>query len=709
MKSNQQGSTLIARRSEGGEQGATVTAYRCVDTGNTVVTNILSKGPRSPFTGGVMEVVDATEKMAIASNDFDPCLAHVGKCSNAKCGVLLYTAKDEIASFVDEKPHCPVCASVFEPESEAITAAAETAGPKKTPFNNPNADPELDDDFDGKVVLLEDDGEGDDDDDGEGDDDEPTVMVDDDGYLVDTEGNYVDAEGNPSEEPILAEDEENDEGDEEEEKKGDDDDHESAKAKEQGAAMTGTLDKALLLMVNGYMQLAQDEGIKDPKDFAAVTAALETASGSIKVLTDKESLSPAKAFQLALANDEDDVVGKVLDKIIDTEGTDGFSEAAKLFEGKVKPETKAAWDALVAAYAAPVAEVAKPKAAEAPVEKPAEVTPEAEAEAEAAKAKADEDAAKAEAEKLAADKDASEAEAAAAKAKADDDKGTEEDDAAKAEAEKLAAEAAAAAKPGLGATFDFDVTASMDFDPRSLIITTVAPGVFGVFATVGKGIEPVGTMRVENASLENRAMYQGEGKPELARRALLATIEQQSDYAPLGFVPITAQVEVDAIVAEQVATETEKVTASLTETAGGSIEDFKQSMQIAAAGMNKGLYKNPLVASLSAELKRRGVQNASMVASRIVTASADGYVNAMLEKASEFINQSVEARNAVAKVVEGAEVSLSMEEDDTVTATAHMPTPAAPEVARTREVKDNVVPIVKKNLFEDVGMSGALR
>ena len=75
-------------------------------------------------------------------------------------------------------------------------------------------------------------------------------------------------------------------------------------------------------------------------------------------------------------------------------------------------------------------------------------------------------------------------------------------------------------------------------------------------------------------------------KPDLARKALLATIEQGSDYAPLGFVPITAQVEVDQIVAEQVATETEKATASIQETAGGSVEDFKQSMQIAAVPWN---------------------------------------------------------------------------------------------------------------------------
>lgn len=739
MKDKQQGSTLIARRSDGGERGATVTAYRCVDTGSTVVTNMVAKGPRSPFTGGAMQVVDANEKMEIASNELEACLAHVGKCSNDKCGVLLYTAKDEVASFVGEKPHCPVCATVFTPESEAITAAAaeaETAG-KKTPFNNPNADPELDDDFDGQVVLLDDDGEGDDDDDDESGDEETNVMVDDDGYLVDSEGNYVDAEGEPVDEPILAEDAE-DEGDDNDE----DDAGDLANAKEQGAAMTGTLDKAVLLMVNGYMQLAQDEGIKKAEDFNAVTAALETASGSVSKLTDKDSITPAKAFQLALANDEDEVVSKMLDSITDTDKdlATGFAEASALFDGKVKAETKAAWDALAAAYATPVVEAAAKKdepAADAgkdksDADKPADgdkkdadksaddKSGEKAAADKSGKDKAgdkptDADASKTEAdkqaEKDAADKgDKKDADTAAAGGDKDKD-GKESDDDKSKDADKPSTphkdDEAAAAKPGLGAKFDLDVTAAMDFDPRSLIITPVAPGVFGVFATVGKGIEPVGTMRVENASADNRSMYQGDGKPDLARKALLATIEQGSDYAPLGFVPITAQVEVDQIVAEQVATETEKATASIQETAGGSVEDFKQSMQIAAAGMNKGLYKNPLVASLTTELKRRGVQNASMVATRIVTTAADEYMGAVLEKATEFTGQSLEARNAVAKVVEGAEVSLQAEDEDdnTVTATAHVATPAPAEVASTKE-KDNVVPIARKNLFADVGMSG---
>jgi len=221
-------------------------------------------------------------------------------------------------------------------------------------------------------------------------------------------------------------------------------------------------------------------------------------------------------------------------------------------------------------------------------------------------------------------------------------------------------------------TLTIDVTATMDFDIRSLRVSPVAPGTMSVFAAVDGVMQPLGSLQAAAASEANQVLFK-DNKTEMLNKALVAALSSGGDYEEIGFTPITTTVATneifDSYVEEQTAAAKEAAAAEL----DNGHEDYKHSLRIALAGMNKGAYANPLLDGLAIELDRRGVKNTRRVAASILEAVGDDFVRAALDKAEELSRETPDARNAVAKLMLDAESTLAESEEDEESNT---PTPA---------------------------------
>lgn len=405
-------------------------------------------------------------------------------------------------------------------------------------------------------------------------------------------------------------------------------------------------DRAALLAAAAYAQmLPAPEG-----ETASEQSSILTAT---QVATAGES-DPGKLFAAALESDERIATTMILADSADSSLSDALTAARDDLDGKVEEATLKVWDDLVSAFSG----------------------------AQYVEAASEDD------EEEDQDDDS-------------DDVDGDDDDA---DDEETASDSSL---PKPGERVEVDLTASLDFDHRSLSVVPVAPGVFGVYASVDGTVTSVGTFQVAKASAENAELFADASKADLLRRALVAAIEGDSDYTALGFQPIVAVIEVDSIVAERAADQAERATAEVAEQSRTAVDDFKQSVQIAAAGMNKGMFKNPLVDAIAVQLTRRGVTNAQSVASMVVTASADDYVSVLLSEADKYRSQSADARNAVATLIQNFDGS-ARGSDVTV------PAPKQ-EVAQVEDEGTNVYPLrstqsvnpALDGLFSDCGFGTA--
>lgn len=171
---------------------------------------------------------------------------------------------------------------------------------------------------------------------------------------------------------------------------------------------------------------------------------------------------------------------------------------------------------------------------------------------------------------------------------------------------------------------------------------------------------PVALM--ERAKAQSDQVKELFGQPELLREALAAasTVEgglQETALADFGISPIEIQIPVDEAVREAVRAGTIRQQAHLSAAAEAVRARFDQSISIAAVGINKGLFADvahPVKEGFYEELTRLGVKNAERVIDRVFASHGEALMKAVVAKAVELSNESDDARNATAKMVESA-------------------------------------------------------
>lgn len=200
------------------------------------------------------------------------------------------------------------------------------------------------------------------------------------------------------------------------------------------------------------------------------------------------------------------------------------------------------------------------------------------------------------------------------------------------------------------ATIVVDLTATYSVDVPTVRVVELAANRYAVvaFDKNSEQTQIVGHLNRDKFSQELASV-----KSERLRDVLVAAMNAQENLSVLGFEPILATVSVSEQVAARMQEGEERASVAAEEVAADRIGAFEQSLGIAVAGMNKGIYENPLVDAITQELSRYGIENASSIAYRVVENSSDNYMRAAVEKAKALSEMSDEVREAVAVETQG--------------------------------------------------------
>ena len=169
---------------------------------------------------------------------------------------------------------------------------------------------------------------------------------------------------------------------------------------------------------------------------------------------------------------------------------------------------------------------------------------------------------------------------------------------------------------------------------------------------------PVAVLRKENASAGAQSLW---NKPVELRNAYRASLsgDRTVALAQLGGKILTHSTNVAAVVAERIAT---RETAAVTEFAAeraSQVARFRQCLEVAALGINKGMFggkfTNPVAAELANVLNVNGVREPQAIVRASMIQSMPSLLELVLEKAMELNEQSEDSLAATANLVGTAE------------------------------------------------------
>lgn len=180
-----------------------------------------------------------------------------------------------------------------------------------------------------------------------------------------------------------------------------------------------------------------------------------------------------------------------------------------------------------------------------------------------------------------------------------------------------------------------------------------------------KGVS-VASLTVDGATeagvdLFNKGMLERTVKASIARNGLKATLNE------LGFKSVIAKFPlkklVDVRVSAALAAETAKVDAKVK----GVADDFKQSLLIAMASLQKNFFRgktNALKSALFDELTAASVRSPDKLIDRVFRNHGGAYLSTLMDLATELMQKPIEARNALAEAVDAANY-MDADKDET--------------------------------------------
>ena len=134
-----------------------------------------------------------------------------------------------------------------------------------------------------------------------------------------------------------------------------------------------------------------------------------------------------------------------------------------------------------------------------------------------------------------------------------------------------------------------------------------------------------------------------------------------------GFKVVRVSVPVQAFVAKKVKTALAAVKASETSAVKVTADDWKQSIAVALAGLNKNFFAgkdHPLRSSLVTELSALGVRNPSKLLDRVFAAHGAKFNSAVMELATEIQSKPLEVRNQLAQTLDSANYMSTAETEE---------------------------------------------
>lgn len=160
-------------------------------------------------------------------------------------------------------------------------------------------------------------------------------------------------------------------------------------------------------------------------------------------------------------------------------------------------------------------------------------------------------------------------------------------------------------------------------------------------------------------------------KPELASlkddvksltKALSASVSEEGFskqvIASFGIKPLFVKINVDEAANQRLNAVEASLKTKYDEEQKAFVERFKQSMTIASAGVNKGLYGANLMSQAIIKcLSASGAVDAEEVVNEIMAKYGEGYLKQIIDKASELVGKSDEVRNETASLVLAADFS----------------------------------------------------
>lgn len=283
---------------------------------------------------------------------------------------------------------------------------------------------------------------------------------------------------------------------------------------------------------------------------------------------------------------------------------------------------------------------------------------------------------------------------------ADDDDDSDEDEEEKASVKEVASTGKKGKKDKKMETPTREISVALgelvEFDPKTLVIASVRPGVIGVYAGVGESMMNLGFCFAEKAAAGNKELLLSNdaSKIKLVATALEAAVLANEELEPFGFVSPKITIDVSHIEKRMVAENAAIETASAEKVEEVVRKDAEQCLSIALAGMSKGFYPNSLRTALADSLRRRGIKNSGPIVGQMLDGALKTFAAEVASKTSELMSQEVTARNAVATLIRDASAveaaSDGLDEDETA---ALFSTASLVSVSEQASIEDERTPV----------------
>lgn len=253
-----------------------------------------------------------------------------------------------------------------------------------------------------------------------------------------------------------------------------------------------------------------------------------------------------------------------------------------------------------------------------------------------------------------------------------------------------------------------------DIDPDDVAVIQTSSAAYLLAHGVPVASMNAGEATEIGADLFDKGMLERTVKASLERNGLKATMAQ------LGFKAIVAKIPLKKLVDDRVQAALAEKTAEVTAKVSSLGEDFKQSMLIAMAGLQKNFFRghtHTLKAAFFDELTAAKVRSPEKLVDRVFRNYGGAYMSALMELATELMQKPVEARNALAEAVDIANYMDAGSEDgddeddedgdDTPTSTSarlaqqtgvHITRPAS-VTASAADNRQSAAPISRSKLF----------
>jgi len=120
--------------------------------------------------------------------------------------------------------------------------------------------------------------------------------------------------------------------------------------------------------------------------------------------------------------------------------------------------------------------------------------------------------------------------------------------------------------------------------------------------------------------------------------------------------------EVTAKLADSLEEASKAASDTLAEKTALIASDTKQSLALAAFGMNRGFFtkENPLQSALAKVLSDKGVSNAAQLASEALASAGDDYVEALCETTASLMEKPLDVRNELSKTIMDIELPKNL-------------------------------------------------